>query len=526
MVITQLLVSCDGVGEENKIYNNGGTTKQTKIGGILTILLILGILFTTWTLGKDIIYKKKPNILIQNLLSTNRPHINLTSETFPISICLQGAANEVYFDADYVQYEAVKIEVNNQNGVVNNTYYDIVKCEKRHFPNFSEEKIKSIGLTNYYCIDNQNINIYGFWNEESLSTLRIQLKKCKSRTTCKSEEEINKWLDKPLWFNLYVQNSLIDLTDSKNPIKYFVQNIYKAVKKELYKYLEIYIKQSEIKSDFGIIFEDYSTVKANSVGETQLDFSNIDEEGILFSFHIYPSSDTTIYERNYVKCQNIAANMGGIIKFLFLACFAINYYFSHTLRNVEILNIIISKSNNSQLNKILSHQVPQEDKLTNNTNKKNEVMIKNNFVNCNHNISRSIILKNESFSNKEVSNLNNNKSESKNMKKDNNNLNIMDTSKDRVEINKFHFTYYEIFIMLLSKIFCGIYWTKSKEFRQRIESYKKNYSIIINSLDIKNMIKSGSVLEVLDDLIEKNTNTNICSDNQYFENKTKIIKNE
>ena len=141
MGIKELLVHCDGVGEENKLYNNRVATKQTVIGGVLTLLLILGILFTTWTLGKDLIYKKKPNILIQNLLSTNRQSINLNSQNFPISMCVQDSDNQVYYDLDYVEYEAVKIEINNQKGEVKETYYDIVKCEKRHFATFSEEEI-------------------------------------------------------------------------------------------------------------------------------------------------------------------------------------------------------------------------------------------------------------------------------------------------------------------------------------------------------------------------------------------------
>jgi hypothetical protein len=97
MGFRSFITSCDSVCEENKLYNNGGGTQQTMIGGILTIFVIFLIIFTTWTLGNDIFYKTKPNILIQNQFSTKRPEINLNSYTFPISICVQNSKIMKYF---------------------------------------------------------------------------------------------------------------------------------------------------------------------------------------------------------------------------------------------------------------------------------------------------------------------------------------------------------------------------------------------------------------------------------------------
>ena len=77
------------------------------------------------------------------------------------------------------------------------------------------------------------------------------------------------------------------------------------------------------------------------MGYYTLDFRNKDVNGVLFSIRIFPEFKKNIQFRRYVKLQNIAANMGGIIKFLLISGFVISFYFSHTKRNCFILNTIL-----------------------------------------------------------------------------------------------------------------------------------------------------------------------------------------
>lgn len=275
----------------------------------------------------------------------------------------------------------------------------------------------------------------------------------------------------------------------------------------------------------------------------ELDFKSINpEDGLIFMFRIYPASDTVIHKRSYVKCQNIAANMGGIIKFLFLASYIINYYFSHTLRNVEILNIIIDKSNNDQeiinINSTENKFVERKSILkTNNSDNKSSINKENNS-NFNNNMTKPVLLKKAKNLNEENSSIAivNNKLEIQNLNKD---LNKMPNAHAieipikiaKNNINKMHFSYLELLIMLISKVLCGCYLIKNENFRLRREAYKKNYQIIIKSLDIKNIIKSGSVYEVLDDHVQinglyQNNSPEIKHDNMCEEKDEKSLKNK
>jgi hypothetical protein len=193
------------------------------------------------------------------------------------------------------------------------------------------------------------------------------------------------------------------------------------------------------------------------------------------------------------------------------------------LRNVDILNIIIDKSNNEQellnfnstKNKFSERRIIlkkdnvdtendfKEVSKSNFTNALKPVLLKVNKNNKDNkekdeSNSNNVIIKDNKFeiksiNNKELNNNNNNSITNKKHKKNSSKLAIND------KVSKMHFSYFELLIMLISKVLCGFYLIKNQDFRSRCEAYKKNYDIIIKSLDIKNIIKSGSIFEALDD---------------------------
>jgi len=57
----------------------------------------------------------------------------------------------------------------------------------------------------------------------------------------------------------------------------------------------------------------------------------------LLSFFIYPKNQGSFYKRDYMKIQNILANVGGFINFIWTISIWINYYFNKYKTIVNIL---------------------------------------------------------------------------------------------------------------------------------------------------------------------------------------------
>ncbi len=132
------IMHLDFFGEEFKFNIEGEGSVKTGIGGILGLLCIGLMIGATWTLGKDILYKEKPQLTIQEYLYDRRPNITLDRYSYPISIAFQRAPdNKVFNDPRYFKYVVQKVTVNNTNAEMTTESYDIEACREDHFPNFN-----------------------------------------------------------------------------------------------------------------------------------------------------------------------------------------------------------------------------------------------------------------------------------------------------------------------------------------------------------------------------------------------------
>ena len=349
-----MIKSIDIISPQNYLYFDKKFRIATYFGAFLSVLVVCGIVFCTWTLGKDIIYNKEPSLLIQNKINFIRPEINLNNNTFPISLVIHDMYVGVFDDPDYIVPEVYHVFLNYSDESSVYTKVDIEKCTNNHFPNLEESQLT--GITRYYCLKNQNNTIHGYWDEPTLSYLAVYFDYCTNSPTCKTREEIAlKSQEMGLSANLYVQDALIDITNFGNPIKYVIRNLFKGIVASGYKNFDIFLQLNQVKTDSGWLFEKFNVVEAYSVSATELD-TFAPYENHLFSFILFSSNKEVIYSRKYVKIQNIAANLGGITKFLMIVSYFLNYYFSITYRNVKITNILIKRDKMIEIKKELSEK--------------------------------------------------------------------------------------------------------------------------------------------------------------------------
>jgi hypothetical protein len=89
----------------------------------------------------------------------------------------------------------------------------------------------------------------------------------------------------------------------------------------------MYIKTIQVDSDYGWLMEDIQTQNFFSVEAARETWDFRETSDIFFTFWLRGSLERQVYERSYLKVQSLAANIGGIVKFLFICGQLVSYYF-------------------------------------------------------------------------------------------------------------------------------------------------------------------------------------------------------
>lgn len=336
------LEALDFFGQKVEFNINGKKNTQTALGGLLALVVIMMIIASAWTLGKDIFLHEQPALVVQDLIETKRPSLTLDAYSFPISIVIQDIpSNAVYFNPSYFKMAVQLYEIDNSKGTTKTTDYALEKCEKHHFPTVSNDTFYSSGMNNYICIRNQNITISGYWDEPTVTYLMIRLLYCHDEPHCASKQEIDAFLmKKKITWNIYCLNSLIDTNNYEAPTQFYILNLYRMTQVYVSKIHEVYLQTLSSFTDMGIIFEEFKESTSIAFDFEKSDSTNEVSDRSLYDFLIFASNKKTVYKRRYVKVQALAANLGGIVKFLMTIASFLTYVF-----NVHKLNCILINNN-------------------------------------------------------------------------------------------------------------------------------------------------------------------------------------
>ena len=72
---------------------------------------------------------------------------------------------------------------------------------------------------------------------------------------------------------------------------------------------------------------------------THLNLENSD--GSIFTAYVCPSSTIENYKRNYIKIQEIGANIAGLFKCIFILFFLVISFYQSQLLDIKILNYFL-----------------------------------------------------------------------------------------------------------------------------------------------------------------------------------------
>ena len=513
---------------------DGNDKKKSTFGAILTIFIIILTIISIMVFGEDMIKKINP----KSSYSKNFQELNNLnfSGNFPLMVTLvqRGAKklpeHEKYFDISFYNIFLSQNVVNDTVPFTKRQYLS-GNCKKEDLNGYYEDFNSVISPTDidyFYCLkQNQKIEIFGTIGQRNNTYMAILINKCinstsnfsninnsndKTEIICKSPKEIEDALEN-IFISIYTIDYYVDVSDYVNPAKPYVRNQIIPISFLIYKRQYIYYKNIDIVTDKGWIFPE-NLVES----KYQLDFTNSE---IFFSRSVAFTPDTVseitiaisrlkdVYKRSYYKIQNLAADVGGILKSILVISFFLNYYANRPIIEEDLFFSLFSSYNldKNELNDFSEKikNVKIKEKNINTSKNKNTLdyfykkikleNIKN--LNDGNNISSSInILNNHGDSNKYLPKL------------DINNINLgeinLKDEKSCYTINNNCIK--NNFIVNKPKIFNNI---------------KKN--TFISSIPENNMIQRLSLDRNKDETCSENFKNEIFTHLEFIKNKHKII---
>ena len=315
----------------------------TKTGSLISLAII--IYLSILSLQSDLFQKNSPTLLISDLPQTNREKVDLTQKI--LGFGLQNEDGLAFIDPGIFSIEvtyAIRSELTNFEVV--ETPIPFHRCSEL---DFDDPKVfHELTLDKNFCLKkNESIFSRGYWDENDLAYLAVSLKYCRNETsngTCKTQEEIEEKFNGKN-FNIYLEDTIIDIYDYKNPIKKTIRNEYKSVDLIFNKILEINMQNVYIYSDDGIFNQEIDSYLEVKYNYQIFDFytkKKNDEDNIIFQFEIFASKNVLKLNRTYQKLFDLLGIIGGIYEiFKIIGFFLVQFEFNLFVQK-KIMNLLFA----------------------------------------------------------------------------------------------------------------------------------------------------------------------------------------
>ena len=300
------------------------------IGGTFSILYAIIVILYITTMSLDFIQRKNLNFIYSTKI-TQDPYINLSDINFNFAFGIQfskTATSAIKETRKFFDYNVSIVEYFSNEYIVGkeNIIYREIKtrrCTEDDFPEL---------LTHFYLNDlgdmicpivdsTSNFSIEGLYTDSYYKTISIKLSL--SQYSIDNYQELTDYLNgTPIEFALFYKDTAIDYENRKNPLPSFLNYYYKGIDIDFIKYTEIDLSKLEFKNDENLIFEGNKlTIKATHFSSRDLFryvYSRLHDKEYSICEYIIKSSSTILQlKRTYEKLPEFAANISGIISFIF-----------------------------------------------------------------------------------------------------------------------------------------------------------------------------------------------------------------
>ena len=471
MGFSSLFITLDFFALEPVFNINGNKYFNTCCGSCISIFIILITVFFIIFYLSIILRHKQPQIITTIYNDENPKLINLNPNNFVLSFSLQNIEYENYIDESIYTINGTKSIVHLDDRGINNakeTEISIIKCIDYKFK-IIPQYFKTLPLNNLYCINETDLRLRGQFKQDVWEYINIRFSKCvnstKNNFSCKTEKEINNSL-KGGFIGIFLTDFNILPNNYSYPYHIYGKNIYNTFSINYHLSYWLFLKSIELITDSGLIFSDTRNLNFFALEDTKPDI-DYREGNIFLTMIIRNSPKREVYERSYLKIQNIAATISGMINLSLIIGELLVYIIRLTLYrfyfiqffnpNNKIFNYKISDKNIISNNKRQSFNLKKTkllkdnylEKYTNKINKNSNINMQNKKNNTSHenvNVQKYSYIKTEKKNNSSIlftNNQNKIKEKLNNIKlfnltnqKNNSKINYLDISNENKKNNK------------------------------------------------------------------------------------------
>jgi hypothetical protein len=391
---------CDFLGNRIGLKIDSSFHYKSTSGTIFSILLFFFSIAAAINFGLQIFIRDNAKVTL-NYEYEDLPYINMTNN-FPmaLNIVKRGAFPlenfQSYYNISLINYSQNRV---NGTAVVKLTERDMKICQEEDFKGRIKQ-FESIanpsGLSQYFCLkQDQLLELKGMIGTPAVNYMAVLINRCVNGTNiiCKSREEIDIQF-KNVFIQLLSTDYYFDSKNFSDPGRIYLKSTNIPITSDFYKRTYMYFSNVEYTTDYGLIFEDKITqnyYRTDSMKE-QIFFSKeaAFTQNTLSEISITVTPLKYEYYRTYYKLQQLAADVGGIVKAFTLVFTLINNLINEKFLNLKIVNDIFyfkgRKTKNSVENNIESSSNNLNFNKSGNTINLSQVVPINNFINFNSNL--------------------------------------------------------------------------------------------------------------------------------------------
>ena len=327
--VSEILRYIDLFGTHFNFYTDRKRKFYIKLGGMLTLLSIIVSILVFIFINFDEFLHNNP---ISTTSTSKAPERNIKfiEEKIWIPWRIRDYRSrtlnitDVFYPIIYY-YHAVKNKTNN----VLDLSYDILNyrlCNETSMVNNTNSYILDIELDKLYCIDMDDINMGGNWDNEYINYVQLDLYICKNgidydenNKNCSSYEKIieKAGKDNSFAFDIYYPVVHYQPLNKTDPIFVRYDNYFYHLSRFSNKIDRIYLQKYILKDDTGWLIKNEKTISNwgyislngdSYANGDKRDLMNEGSSSRLYSFKIYIKSDVIYYNRYYKKLFLILAN--------------------------------------------------------------------------------------------------------------------------------------------------------------------------------------------------------------------------
>ena len=331
---SKLLKHIDVFGLMNNLTINNKPKYTTRLGGILTIFMVLLAVVIFLYFGQEMYSLKNPNSFRSEVFEKTPEIIKFSKDSYFFMFGVEDF-NTVHFRDDSIYTASVVQEIFNSTGTFTFNI-PIEPCQEHHLPTDPEQanyfrNAPKAALNKLFCINENyldSMSISGSFDSDFYVNIKITIYPCINSTnnnnSCQSREVMQNKLGG--YFAFYTLDYVMDPNNYENPGV--------ATGTDYFGYLKLgnvlrnsrFIATTIVNTDDGWLFTNQNTKKYPTYNNDKEAMMQGDDSTLTI-FRMRKFHTNMIIERKYKKLQDVLAEMGGILNIIYVLFALISHPF-------------------------------------------------------------------------------------------------------------------------------------------------------------------------------------------------------